>query len=181
MGLAPSLLQVHPPSKPRKRGASPTPTEVVNLFGPVENPFRVATVAVKRRGPTMRIDEFNQISDLAERANIAFPRLSGDMMSRVACYGSEQSFARDETIFSRGARTVDLFVVLEGEIGLCDFDRTGSRVDLATVGQCQFTGELDLLNGRQNLFSCRAHKYSRVLRIKRAEFQRLIRPASDIP
>jgi thioredoxin reductase (NADPH) len=128
----------------------------------------------------MRIDEFNQISDLAERANIAFPRLSGDMMSRVACYGSEQSFARDETIFSRGARTVDLFVVLEGEIGLCDFDRTGGRVDLATVGECQFTGELDLLNGRQNLFSCRAHKLSRVLRIKRADFQRLMRTESDI-
>ena len=75
------------------------------------------------------------------------------MVERVARYGSEERFAARAPVFSRGDRSVDFFVVLEGSIEIFDSTSTASRRSSSSLRARQFTGELDLFNERQVLVS----------------------------
>jgi thioredoxin reductase (NADPH) len=109
-----------------------------------------------------------------------FPRLSPAMVARVAAYGSPERLPAGTLVFERGERGVDFFLVLEGSIeilGLGD----GGRSEVVTVhGPNEFTGELDLFNDRQILVSGRTGADSRVVRISREAFRRMISAESDI-
>jgi thioredoxin reductase (NADPH) len=109
-----------------------------------------------------------------------FPTLSPEMMARVASYGAEEKLAAGTSVFERGQRSVDFFVVIDGSIEIFDLDDYG-RPNVFTVhGERQFTGELDLFNDRQILVSGRTGVDSRVLRVKRADFRRLVSAEPDI-
>lgn len=108
-----------------------------------------------------------------------FPRLSQDMAARVAAYGIEERLAKGRHVFRRGERTVDFFLVLEGNIEIFDLDEHGESV-LTVHTERQFTGELDLFNDRQILVSGRAGVDSRVVRIERAAFRRLVTGEPDV-
>jgi thioredoxin reductase (NADPH) len=56
----------------------------------------------------------------------------------------------------------------------------GQENIVATLSDRQFTGELDLLDGRRTLLDCRAVKQSRILRIGRSALQQLMRSESEI-
>jgi len=109
-----------------------------------------------------------------------FPRLAPEMVARAAVYGSEESIAKGSWLFERGERNVDFFVVLEGELEVLSTNRKGQTIVLTPVTERQFTGELDLLNTRANLVDARAGVNSKVLRITRADFRRLIVCEPDI-
>ena len=70
--------------------------------------------------------------------------------------------------------------MLEGSIEIFDLDMHGEPIVVVAHGQHQFTGELDLFNDRQILVSARAGADSRVVRVKRADFRRLVSAESDI-
>jgi len=109
-----------------------------------------------------------------------FPRLSEEMMRRVRAYGREEALESGTLVFQRGERSVDFFVVIEGEVEIFDLDRQG-RPNVFTVhGERQFTGELDLFNDREILVSGRTRGQTRVLRVKRADFRRLVSGEPDI-
>jgi thioredoxin reductase (NADPH) len=121
--------------------------------------------------------------DLADpylREGQTFPRLSPEMMARVAAYGSEESLPADTVLFQRGQRSVDFFVVVDGSIEMFDYDGGGTPHVLVTLHTRQFTGELDLFNDRAVLVSGRTGTDSRVIRIKRADFRRLATGEPDI-
>jgi thioredoxin reductase (NADPH) len=109
-----------------------------------------------------------------------FPRLSPEMVARALMYGSEESIAKGSWLFERGERNVDFFVVLEGELEILSTNRKGQTIVLTPVTERQFTGELDLLNARANLVNARAGVNSKMLRITRANFRRLIVCEPDI-
>ena len=109
-----------------------------------------------------------------------FPRLAPEMVARAIVYGSEESIAKGSWLFERGERNVDFFVVLEGELEILSTNRKGQTIVLTTVNERQFTGELDLLNARANLVNARAGVNTKVLRITRANFRRLIVCEPDI-
>src|SRR3954471_6667768 len=109
-----------------------------------------------------------------------FPRLSAEMVGRVAAYGSEERRAEGALVFERGERSVDFFVVLEGVIEIFDHDRRGHPSIVTVLGERQFTGELDLFNERQVLVSARAGAESRVIRVKRAAFRQLVTTETEI-
>ncbi|MGZ5372507.1 Crp/Fnr family transcriptional regulator, partial [Aeromicrobium sp.] len=103
-----------------------------------------------------------------------FPRLSEEMAARIVAYGAQERLSKGTLVFARGERSVDFFFVLEGDIEIFDFDADG-RPDVLTVhGERQFTGELDLFNDRQILVSGRTGVDSRVVRVKRPDFRRLV-------
>ncbi|MDB5705378.1 MAG: Thioredoxin reductase, partial [Sphingomonas bacterium] len=79
-----------------------------------------------------------------------------------------------------GERSVDFFVVLEGSIQVLDTDDHGVASVFTTHRARQFTGELDLFNDRAILVSGRAGEDSRVLRISRANFGRMVSTEADI-
>jgi thioredoxin reductase (NADPH) len=119
-----------------------------------------------------------QVTD--PRLDLAFPSLSLEMIARLHAYGTEQTLVNDELMFSRGQRGADFFVVIEGRVEIYDLTGDGERKVVVYLTARQFTGEQDLLNGRQTLVNGRSAGDCRVLRIKRAELQRMMKTESDI-
>lgn len=109
-----------------------------------------------------------------------YPRLSQDMAGRIASYGHEEWLPAGTFVFVRGQRSVDFFLVLEGAVEIFDLDDEGRPQVLTVQGERQFTGELDLFNDRQILVSGRARGDSRVVRVKRRDFRRLVSNEPDI-
>jgi len=94
-------------------------------------------------------------SDPYAREAQTFPRLSVDAADRVANYGVEQGLRKGTLVFERGQRSVDFFLVLDGNIEIFDADAGGLPQVLTVHGERQFTGELDLFNDRRILVSGR--------------------------
>ena len=119
-------------------------------------------------------------SDPYAREAQTFPHLSGDMAGRLAAYGTEERVAAGVSLFERGQRGVDFFFVLDGSVEIFDLDHLGQPNVFTVHGPGQFTGELDLFNDRQTLVSGRTGTASRVVRIPRAHFRRLVTGEPDI-
>lgn len=114
------------------------------------------------------------------RSDLAFPKMSSDMLDRARNYGTEEVVPANSSLFSRGSRDVDMYVVLEGTVEIYS-DATGDfHVTLAHLNSGQFTGELDLLNSRRTLVNGCTVTECRLLRIARTELQRLLRAEGDI-
>jgi thioredoxin reductase (NADPH) len=106
--------------------------------------------------------------------------LTASMLERLLEYGTVESVNRSATLFEQGNRLLDLFVVLEGKLELYEKKGRSARVLESLLIRRQFTGELDLLNERPTLVSCRAVTNSRILRICRDKIQSLMRTELDI-
>ena len=119
-------------------------------------------------------------ADPYEREAQTFPQLTPEMAARVAAYGREERLAAGTLVFTRGQRSVDFFLLLEGSIEIFEHDDDGQPRVLHRHGERQFTGELDLFNDRQILVSGRTGVASRVVRIARADFRRLVASEADI-
>ena len=118
--------------------------------------------------------------DPYERAAQTFPRLSEAMAERVAAYGAVETLKAGDFVFQRGQRGVDFFLVLEGSLEILDVDEHDAPEVFATHHARQFSGEMDLFNERQILVSARAGEPSRVVRVKRADFRRMVAAEPDI-
>lgn len=109
-----------------------------------------------------------------------FPRLGAEMARRIAAYGAEERIPAGTLLFERGQRSVDFFFVLEGSIEVFDHDIHGRDQVFAVHSERQFTGELDHFNDRRILVSGRTGADSRIVRIHRADFRRLVTAEPDI-
>ena len=108
------------------------------------------------------------------------PTLSANMMKRMLAFGEQEAVAPRALLFSRGDRSTDLFLVMSGTVELCEHRRTGEIRAMTTLFPGQFSGELDILSGRQVLLSCRAVTQSKILRVRAACLKRLMRTELDI-
>ncbi|MDQ2839755.1 MAG: FAD-dependent oxidoreductase [Acidobacteriota bacterium] len=125
----------------------------------------------KSSGSAWNIPDFRQ--------DLAFPKLTEDMVERLRGYGQEETYAAGMTLFKQGERQVDMFVVLEGEIEISIPAEGGSKV-IANHRRFDFSGELNLLNSQGSLVEGRTVTESMVLRIPRGEMARLMRAQGDI-
>jgi thioredoxin reductase (NADPH) len=50
------------------------------------------------------------------RPDLAFPKLTEEMVERVRSYAREETFPANVPLFTRSERKVDMFVVLDGEV-----------------------------------------------------------------
>jgi thioredoxin reductase (NADPH) len=132
------------------------------------------------RSGASALDTALDATDPIAREAQTFPRLSAEMAARVARYGSEEQFAAGATVFTRGDRSVDFFVVSAGSIEIFDVDEHDLPQVFVVLRTGQFAGELDLFNDRQVLVSARAGEASRLLRVRRADFRRLVSTEADI-
>lgn len=114
------------------------------------------------------------------RPEMAFPYLTAEMIERLKSYGEIQNFPPDAPLWSRGERDVDMFVVLQGSVEVYAVDEDGKRKAIAMLRENQFTGELDLLSNRRTLVDGCTVANSVLLRVPRAELQRLMRSEGDI-
>lgn len=109
-----------------------------------------------------------------------FPVLPEEMVERIASYGAPETLEDGALVFERGQRTVDFFLVLDGAIEIFDLDERGQPHVFTVHGPRQFTGEVDLFNDRQILVSGRTRGTTRVVRLKRDVFRRMIAAEADI-
>lgn len=119
-------------------------------------------------------------ADPYARSAQTFPVLTAEMAGRVAAFGHEEALAEGAWLFRRGDRSVDFFLCREGGIEILDTDSEGQAHLVHTHGPGQFTGELDLFNDRKVLVSGRAMADTRVVRIDRAAFRRMMAAEPDI-
>ena len=56
------------------------------------------------------------VPDSQFRSDLAFPRLSEEMLQRIVSYGHEETLAENTQLYTYGDRDTDMFVVLNGEI-----------------------------------------------------------------
>ncbi len=119
-------------------------------------------------------------SDPYERQAQTFPRLSDEQVARAKAFGRVQDLPKGRVLFSRGDRTVDFFLVLEGHIEIYDDGPDGQPNVFTIHGKHQFTGELDLFNDRDILVGGRMGANGRVARMNRAQFRRLLTAEPDI-
>ncbi|MDB6002797.1 MAG: Thioredoxin reductase [Rhizobacter sp.] len=114
------------------------------------------------------------------RTEQTFPTLSPAMVERLAAYGEEEAFEPGQLLFKRGDRHVDFFLVKEGHVEIFATGVHGEITIVTLHDERQFTGELDLLNGREVLVSARAQGPARVVRIRRNDFPRMVSAEPDI-
>lgn len=114
------------------------------------------------------------------RAELAFPKLTEDMVERLRAYGQEEIVLANTTLFTHGERQVDMFVVLDGEVDVCLPAENGESKIIAQHRRFDFSGELNLMNSQGSLVDARTASDSRLLRIPRSELQRLMRAQGDI-
>jgi thioredoxin reductase (NADPH) len=119
-------------------------------------------------------------TDPFERVAQTFPRLSEEMVARVSLYGTEEQLDPGTPVFTRGDRNTDFFLVLDGEVEIFEHGDDDTPRVFAAYAQHQFTGELTLFNEREILVNGRARLASRVVRVKRADFRRLMLSEPDI-
>ena len=114
------------------------------------------------------------------RSAQTFPTLSEEMAARIAAYGHAEDVASGAHIFERGQRSSDFFLVLDGAIEVYEAGEHNSEHVVTAHGPRQFTGELDLFNGREILVSGRARGPTRVVRIDRGTFRHMVATEADI-
>jgi thioredoxin reductase (NADPH) len=114
------------------------------------------------------------------RPDLAFPKLTEEMVERLRSYGREETFGAHVPLFTHGERQVDMFVVLDGEVDICLPAANGESKVIAHHQRFDFSGELNLLTSQGSLVEARTVSESRLLRIPRSELQRLMRGEGDI-
>ena len=114
------------------------------------------------------------------RPDLAFPRLTEEMVERLRAYGEEETLPANLALFSPGDRQVDMFVVLDGEITISLPAKDGVAKVIAHHRRFDFSGELNMLNSQGSLVEARTVTESRILRITRNGLQRLMRAQGDI-
>ncbi|HEY1804574.1 MAG TPA: FAD-dependent oxidoreductase [Terracidiphilus sp.] len=114
------------------------------------------------------------------RRDLAFPKLTEEMVRRLIPYGREETFAAGTILYSYGDRKIDIFVVLEGGIDIM-LPAVGNGTQVfAQHHMFDFSGEFNLLNSQGAVVEGRTNSESRLLRISRKDLQRLMRAEGDI-
>jgi thioredoxin reductase (NADPH) len=116
----------------------------------------------------------------AFRPEMAFPLLTDTMIENIRAYASEVMEPGGTTIFSRGQRGADMFVVLEGNLNIYTGNEENTSETVIDLGPNQFTGELNMLNDQPSLVGARATVPSALLRVKHANLRRLMRSEGEI-
>ena len=114
------------------------------------------------------------------RRDLAFPRLSNEMVQRLQSYGREEIVPENTTLYTQGERDTDMFVVLGGGLDVLLPSLSGGLKVFARNRRNEFSGELSLLNSQRSVAEVRTTTESRLLRISRKELRLLMRAEGDI-
>lgn len=119
-------------------------------------------------------------SDVEFRSDLAFPRLSDEMLQRIGSYGQEETVPQGCCLYTYGDRDTDMFVVLSGEIESRLLVEGGGSKFFRSLRAGEFSGELNLLNTQRSIADARTAAASRLLRISRKNLRVLMRAEGDI-
>ena len=119
-------------------------------------------------------------SDPYAREAEIFPRLSPEQVERVSAFGVVEDVPAGTALFRRGQRGADFFVVHAGSVEILERRPDGDDEVVTVHAERQFTGELDLFNDRQVLVDGRTGGDSRLARLDRPAFRRMLAAEPDV-
>ena len=125
-------------------------------------------------------DEFAASGVPTFRPEMAYPVLTQEMIQRLRAYGEVENLPSDSSLYERGARQADFFVVLEGHAQMFVSRDDGRKEGIYDITDGQFSGGLDLLNTQTALLAARTVSECKMLRIRRLDLRRLMRAEGDI-
>lgn len=114
------------------------------------------------------------------RKDLAFPRLTDDMVQRLRPYGQERKFPARFTLFTYGSTDVDMFVVLRGGIDVFKPSPAGGERITGKHRRYEFAGEFNLLNSQGAVVEARTTCNTTLLCITKDDLPRLMRAEGDI-
>ena len=118
-------------------------------------------------------------NDPYSRTTQIFPTLTHEQIGRIKPFGELVSLAQGTVLFERGERSVDFFVVVQGNVEIYEY-RAKEPLVITVHREQQFTGELDLFNDREILVGGRMGADGQVIRLNRRQFRKLIAAEPDI-
>jgi thioredoxin reductase (NADPH) len=124
-----------------------------------------------------KMDELGPRKDLSDstlRTAETFPVLTDQQIDAIRPYGCEIELEAGEVLYSRGERNIDFFVILSGRIDVFEIESGGKCRPFHTHTRGSFLGEINLFNSRKALVGTRAATASRLIRVGRLEFRRML-------
>ncbi len=108
-----------------------------------------------------------------------FPKLTPPHIHRIATRGHMREIQIGEVLIEQGDGAAPFFVVISGEIEtVCP---SGTVETLVTIhGSGEFTGEVNMLSGRQTLFRARVTKQGKVIELDRQHMMALLQSDSEL-
>ncbi|PYQ11540.1 MAG: pyridine nucleotide-disulfide oxidoreductase [Acidobacteria bacterium] len=129
----------------------------------------------------MAIEEDGSGSAASERLDGAspgqiFPTLDAAQIARIASLAKERTFADGESLWEQGDRERPLYIVLEGGVAILS-----GKDQLVTIHEPGgFTGDVDLLSGRQVVVRARARGATRVLELPSTRVRAIIQTDANL-
>jgi thioredoxin reductase (NADPH) len=119
-------------------------------------------------------------TDPYNREAQTFPQLNEDQLERVRAFGTVEDVPAGTFLFRRGERSADFFAVIDGSVEILNSGTTEAEATIHVHSDRQFTGELDLFNSRKILVDGRTGRDSRIIRVPRDKFLRMMETEPDI-
>ena len=114
-----------------------------------------------------------------ERAQQVFPTLSKEQIARIGIHGRLRPVRAGEILVAAGDQPASFFVVIAGTIELVRKSKDVEEI-IAVLGPGQFTGETNLLSGRNALVSLRVGEPGEVIDLKRDALLSLVQTDSEL-
>ena len=108
-----------------------------------------------------------------------FPRLSAAQLARLLPVGRRRRFAVGEMVYERGSAKRAFYVLLEGRVEIVSPSQAG-EARLTIHGAGEFTGEVDMMSGRQSLVGARALEESELLEIDLPDLRHIVQTDAEL-
>jgi thioredoxin reductase (NADPH) len=119
------------------------------------------------------------MAESRERLDAMFPKLTRAQIDRLRPVGRPRQFAPGELIYERGSAKRAFYVLLEGRVEIASPAREGEeRITIHAAGE--FTGEVDMMSGRQSLVGARALDATKVLEIDLAQLRHIVQTDAEL-
>jgi thioredoxin reductase (NADPH) len=116
---------------------------------------------------------------LSASEELVFPTLTPEQIARVAAHGRTRSVRSGEVLVAAGEIPASFFVVTRGSIEIVRSSADGEEI-FRVLKPGQFTGETNMLSGRQGLVTLRVGESGSVIDVKRDDLLALVQTDSEL-
>ncbi len=116
---------------------------------------------------------------VSARADQIFPTLTPEQVARVAAHGRVRPIRSGEVLQSAGHQAESFFLVTAGSVELLRRSAEGEEI-VAVQRPGQFTGESNMLSGRQALVTLRVGEPGEVIDVRRDDLLALVQTDSEL-